>query len=310
MRTWLAVGAAVLAALPVGAQQQQQQQDPVESRVQRLRDQLRLTDEQLPKVREIVKKEMDDLKGVLTDEQKPRLEDGGRGRGGPGGGNNNPGGGFGNRGGWYPSTDELKTQLSLSDEQVTKINEVRDGVRQEMRNYFQNRGGRPPGQDFQAAMEKMRADSTAKIKEVLKDDQKAKFDEILKTFETQQQQGNNTPGGGNRGGRGNNVEDRVNRAMEVLKITDAKEAEAVRSVVKKVAEAMEKLDTAQREARTKFEEASRNTELSDEAVGDKLTEVRKGLKDLEKELAVARQELADIVTNRQELELLRRGILR
>ena len=307
MKTWLAVGAVILAALPVGAQQQQQQQDPVERQVQRLRDQLRLTDEQLPKVREIVKKEIEDLRAILTDEQKPRLEDGGRGRGGPQG--NTPGGGGSTRGGWYPSTDELKTQLGLSDEQVTKINEVRDGVRQEMRNFFQNRGGRPPGQDFQAAMDKMRTDSIAKIKDVLKDEQKTKFDEVLKAFETQQQ-ATPTPGGGNRGRGGSQVEDRVNRAMEVLKVTDAKEAEAIRSVVKKVAEAMEKLDTAQRDARTKFEEASRNTELSDEAVGDRLTEVRKNLKDLEKELAVARQELAEIVTNRQELELLRRGILR
>ncbi len=301
MRTWLAVGAAVLAALPLGAQQQQE--DPVERQVQRLREQLRLTDEQLPKVREIVKKEMDDLRAILTDEQKPRLEEGGRGRGGRPGGFSG-----GGRGGWYPSTDDLKTQLGLSDEQAAKINEVRDGIRQEMRNYFQNRGGRPPGQDFQATMEKMRADSTAKIREALKDDQKAKFDEILKSFETQQ--ATPTPGGGNRGRGGSRVEDRVNRAMEALKIADAKEAEAIRTVIQKVAEAMEKLDGAQREARTRFEETSRNIELSDEAVGDKLTEVRKNLKDLEKELAAARQELADIVTNRQELELLRRGILR
>lgn len=300
MKTWLAVGAAILAALPVGAQQQQQ--DPVEREVQRLREQLRLTDEQLPKVREIVKKEIDDLRAILTDEQKPRLEDGGRGRGG------NPGGSTGGRGGWFPDTDQLKTQLGLSDEQVTKVNEVRDGVRQEMRNFFQNRGGRPPGQDFQAAMEKMRADTTAKMREILTEEQKPKFDEALKAYQAQPQAPGGTPG---RSGRsGNPVEDRVNRAMEVLKITDAKEAEAIRSVVKKVAEAMEKLDGAQRDARTKFEEASRNTELSDEAVGDRLTEVRKGLKDLEKELAVARQELAEIVTNRQELELLRRGILR
>jgi hypothetical protein len=158
-------------------------------------------------------------------------------------------------------------------------------------------------------MDKMRADTTAKMREVMKDDaQKAKFDEILKSYQAQQPTPGADSGRGGRGGGG--VEDRVNRAMEVLKIADAKEADAVRTVVKKVAEAMEKLDQAQREARTKFEEASRNTELSDEAVGDKLTEVRKGLKDLEKELAQARQELADIVTNRQELELLRRGILR
>jgi len=304
MRTWMAVGSAILAAVPLGAQQsQQRQEDPVERSVQRWREQLRLTDEQVPKVREIVKKQYDDLRAVLTDEQKPRLEDGGRGRSGSSG---QGGSGGSSRGGWYPSTDELKTQLGLSEEQVTKINEVRDGVREEMRNFFQNRGGRPPGQDIQAAMEKIRADATAKMREVLTDEQKPKFDEALKAYQAQPQ----APSDGGRGRGGSGSEDRVNRAMEVLKISDAAEAEAVRSVVKKVVDAMEKLDAAQREARTAFEETSRNSDLSDEAVGDKLTEVRKNLKDLEKELAVARQALAEIVTNRQELELLRRGVLR
>ncbi len=304
MRTWMAVGSAILAAVPLGAQQsQQRQEDPVERSVQRWREQLRLTDEQVPKVREIVKKQYDDLRAVLTDEQKPRLEDGGRGRSGSSG---QGGSGGSSRGGWYPSTDELKTQLGLSEEQVTKINEVRDGVREEMRNFFQNRGGRPPGQDIQAAMEKIRADATAKMREVLTDEQKPKFDEALKAYQAQPQ----APSDGGRGRGGSGSEDRVNRAMEVLKISDAAEAKAVRSVVKKVVDAMEKLDAAQREARTAFEETSRNSDLSDEAVGDKLTEVRKNLKDLEKELAVARQALAEIVTNRQELELLRRGVLR
>ena len=134
MMTWLAVGAVLFAA-------QGQQEDPVESRVQRYKDQLNLTDEQVPKIREIVKKQIEDMRAVLTDEQKTRLDSGGgRGNRGPGG-QGGQGNAFGNfRGGWLPSTDSLKTSVGLTDEQVTKVNEIRDAVRQEMRTFFQNRG--------------------------------------------------------------------------------------------------------------------------------------------------------------------------
>src|SRR5262245_4044456 len=153
MMTWLAVGAVLFAA-------QGQQQDPVESRVERYKQQLNLTDEQLPKIREIVKKQIDDMKAVLTDEQKQRLDNPfGGGRGGNNGQGNNQGNGFGNlRGGWLPSTDSLKTSVGLTDDQVTKVNEIRDAVRQEMRNFFQNRGrrggqGQNLAQEFQAFQE-------------------------------------------------------------------------------------------------------------------------------------------------------------
>jgi len=148
MKTWVAVGAVMLAAAPAFAQQQQE--DPVERSVQRLKDQLTLTDEQVSKVRDIVKKEREDVKAVLTDAQKTTYDQGG-GRGNRPGGNNN--GNNGNNGGnapgangfagirggaWLPATNDLKTSLSLTDDQVTKINEIRDAVRQEMRTYFQN----------------------------------------------------------------------------------------------------------------------------------------------------------------------------
>jgi len=98
--------------------------------------------------------------------------------------------------------------------------------------------------------------------------------------------------------------------MEPLKIEDAKEADAVKGLVKKVYELMEKIDVYQRESRTKIDEASKNKDLSDAAVGDKIQEILKGHHELEKDLAGARKELTDVVTNRQELELLRRGVLR
>ena len=51
MKTWVAVGAVLLSASAAVAQQD----DPVERTVQRLKDQLSLTDDQVGKVRDIVK---------------------------------------------------------------------------------------------------------------------------------------------------------------------------------------------------------------------------------------------------------------
>ena len=310
MKGLMAVGAVFVLSSRLFAQAQRQE-DPVERDVQRLKERLTLTEEQVTKAREIVKKEHEDLKGILTDEQKKTYDQGG-GRGGQNRGNGNqPGGGGGTtfRGGWYPTTDDLKKELSLSDEQVTKINAVRDGVREEMRKMFQNRRGPGGGADIQAAMEKLRDDTTAKMREICTDDQKAKFDELVKNFRAQSDPQPGARGTGGRGGT-QSVDDRVARVMETLKVENATEADAIKGVVKKVIELMDKLDAHQRDARTKIDEAARNRELSDEAIGDRLDGLRKGQLDIEKDLKTARKELTDIVTNRQELELLRRGILR
>src|SRR6185295_10550712 len=110
MKAWVAVGAVLLSATTAVAQQDQ---DPVERSVQRLKDQLKLTDEQAAKVKDIVKKERDDIKAILTDEQKTTYDQGGAPRGNRPGGNNNQGNGnnaTGFRGGaWLPATADLKT---------------------------------------------------------------------------------------------------------------------------------------------------------------------------------------------------------
>ena len=129
---------------------------------------------------------------------------------------------------------------------------------------------------------------------------------FLKTFAANQP----APGAGFGGNRGGTVDDRVGRVMDNLKIEDAKELEAVKGLVKKVVEAMDKLDTYQRDTRTKIDDVAKDKDLSDAAVGEKIEALLKGHRDLEKDLAGARKALTEVVTNRQELELLRRGILR
>lgn len=313
MKIVTALAAGLILAAPAFAQDNPN--DPAERQLQMLRLALQLNEEQVGKAREILKKQNDEIRGLLTDDQKRRYDDMFRllGRFGGGGGGNDPGGGFrgfgGSRGGsWYPSTDDLKAQLSLTDEQASKINELRDAVRQEMRNFWQGRTpGANTGEEWQAYLQKLREDTTKKIREVIPEEQKAKFDEVLKNYQDGQQ--GNAPDGGRRRG-GSSIDDRVARAMENLKIEDAREAEAIKGLVKRVIELMEKLDSQQRDARNKIEETLRNRELSEEAVGDKIDEIRKGLRQAETELSTARKELAEVVTNRQELELIRRGILR
>lgn len=307
MRLAAAVAAGLLGAMPVIAQETQN--DPAERQVQMLRGFLQLTDDQVSKVREIVKKQTDDLRGLLTDEQKRRYDEMGRRFSGGNRGGGGPPGSGGSRGGWYPSTDELKAQLSLTDDQASKLNEIRDAVRQDLRNFWRDRqGGGNPADEFQAFQQKLRDDTTKKMRDALNDDQKAKFDEVVKNYQSQQQDQSGQSGRGGRGGP--SLDERTSRVMDNLKIEDAAEANAIKAVVRRVLELMEKLESAQRDARGKVDEASRNRELSEEAVGDKIEELRKGVRDIEKELATARKDLADIVTNRQELELIRRGVLR
>lgn len=307
MTTLAAVGAMWILSL---AQAGGPQEDPSERLAQRLREALQLSEEQAAKVREILKKQGEQLRAVLTDEQRQRYDQMSRflgGFGGRGGGAPPWAGGF--RGAWLPPTEELKAQLDLNDDQVSRINAIRDGVREEIRNFWRNRqGGGNPAEEWTAWMQKAREETLAKVRETLTDSQKTKFDEILKNF---QPEGRVETGDRNRDrGRGGSVEDRVSRAMEALRIEDAQEAAAIRGLVKKVVDLMERLEDAQRDARRKAEEALRAADLSDEALGERLEELRKGVRELEKELAGARKELSEVVTNRQELELVRRGILR
>jgi len=79
MKGLMAVGAVFVMAGRLLAQAPAQE-DPVERDLGRLRRDLNLTEEQVPKAREILKKQSEDLRTILTDEQKKSYEQGG-GRG-------------------------------------------------------------------------------------------------------------------------------------------------------------------------------------------------------------------------------------
>ncbi len=298
---------AFVAILAASAYAQDQQQDPVERQLDRLKRDLNLTEEQIPKVKEILKKQSDELHTVLTDEQKQRLDRGntrGGGQGGQGGGR----GGFGG-GGQLPSTDELKKQLTLTDDQEKKVDEIRDGVRQQIRELWQNRGDGGNRDEMTKKMETMRDEAYAKMKECLTDEQKPKFDEIVKASQGDgPRNGGGTPTEGGR--RGPSVEERVKRVMESLKVEKAEDAAALKDLVQKVIEAQQALGDYDRDTRTKFDDLAKKTEATEDDIKTQLETVRTTRKEKDKTVKDAQKSLAEVVTYRQELECVRAGILR
>ncbi len=299
--------AAVAAILAIASSAAFAQEDPIERQVERLKDQLKLTEEQVGKVREVLKKNNEDIRGLLTDEQKKSYDEnlarGGRGnreRGGQGGGGFR---GFGGQA--MPSTDELKQQLNLTEEQVTKIDALRDEIRQEMRDFFQSG---PQRDEIQKKMEEIRDGAIKRTREVLTDEQKPKFDEIVKTFQ-QGGDGPRPPGFG-RGPQRPSVDERLRRLMEALKIEKADEAAAIRDAAKKVIEAQYALEDYDREVRTKVDELAKKAEITEDEVKTKLEELRTARKDKDKAVKDAQKGLAEIITYKQELEFIKQGILR
>jgi Spy/CpxP family protein refolding chaperone len=303
---------AAILAIASSAAVAQQQEDPIERQVERLKDQLKLTEEQVGKVREVLKKNNEDIRGVLTDEQKKTYDEnlarGGRGNRGGGGGFGQGGGGFRGFGGQaMPSTDELKQQLNLTDEQVTKIDTLRDEIRQEMRDFFQ---GGPQRDEIQKKMEEIRDAAIKRTREVLTDEQKPKFDEIVKNFQQGGGDGPRPPGMGQRGPQRPSVDERLRRLMEALKIEKADEAAAIRDAAKKVIEAQYALEDYDREVRTKVDELAKKAEITEDEVKTKLEELRTARKDKDKAVKDAQKGLAEIITYKQELEFIKQGILR
>ncbi|MBI2933616.1 MAG: hypothetical protein HYY16_18390 [Planctomycetes bacterium] len=283
--------------------------------IERLKERLELTDEQATKIRDItqqnreaeekLQQERDDkIRELLTDEQRRRYEEmrqeGGR-RGGPGMGM-----------GWAerflaPAIDAVKRELELTEEQAAKVKPLLDEFNEKARARFEElrQAGRR-GLNWQEEVQRFQEgvkELAEKMKEHVTDGQKEKLDRLMG------ERFNFDRAGGPRRGRPN-PEERTRRAMETLKVEDAEEAAAVREAVKKVVEAQEALDEWERDARARVEELARKTDVPEEEIGAKLEELRAARRDKDKALKDAQKELYEIVTSRQEVELIRMGILR
>src|SRR5206468_10596779 len=130
-----------------------------------------------------------------------------------------------------------------------------------------------------------------------------KFDKLVERFQPGRF---GAPGGPQR----QSPEERASRVVEALKIEDSKDQAAVKNSLVKVLEAEQALREYDRESRGKVEEINRDSSLSDEQVAAKLNEIRSARLEKDKAHKTAQKELREVVSARQEVELIRQGVLR
>jgi len=288
-------------------------QDPArqaEQRARFLKERLDLTDEQVQKAVEIYKQaheaeqkvESDrqaKLREILTDDQKKKYEEliqnpGGRGTMAMGGSDRM-------LENW---AERLKKDLALSDEAFEKIKAIVEEFRKKTgERIAEMRQGGLQGMNWQEEWKKFQdglKESGDKIKEHLTPEQKEKFDKLLEQFQ---------PGRGF-DQRGPSPEERAGRIVESLKIEKSDEQAAVKSALLKVFETQRALGEFDRDSRAKIEELHKDTSLSDEQLLAKITEFRTARLEKDKALKAAQKDLRDLVSPRQELELIRQLVLR
>ena len=296
-----------------------------EFRVNQLKQQLGLSDEQTAKVKEIFDKDVERIREVLTDEQKTKYDELRRGQGQGGGqfrfgGQGGQGGFGGGRNFGQMQMDNLKTELSLSDEQVEKIKPIVDEFNAQAQKRMEElRTGGFQGLDWAAELQKGQDNMKAfsdKVKTHLTEDQKTKADQMMERMTGWMRA---IPGmlqrlqpGAAAGGTASraSAEERVKKAVDALKIENEAERNAIRSLIEKAVKAQDALDDYLKSSRDTLGAAASNSELSNEALEDKLSEQRKERRRLEKDLKDAQDALADVVNSRQELELVRQAILK
>ncbi len=295
-----------------------------EFRVNQLKQQLGLSDEQTAKVKEIFEKDVDRIREVLTDEQKTKFDELRRNQAqGQGGGQFRFGGGQGGFGGGrnfgQMQMDNLKSELGLSDEQVEKIKPIVDDFNAQAQKRMEElRQGGFQGLDWAGELQRGQDNMKAfaeKVKAHLTDDQKTKADQMMERMTgwmraipgvLQRFQQGGAAGTPSRA----SAEERVKKALDALKFENDAERDAVRGLIEKAVKAQDALDDYLKSSRDNLGAAASNRELSNEALEDKLSEQRKERRRLEKELKDAQDALADVVNSRQELELVRQAILK
>ena len=300
--------------------------------VQRLKERLKLSDEQTAKVKEILAKDAEDrtkmddartekINALLDADQKKSYEEmraNLRGFGGGGGGRQFQFGGGGRPGGPMGAVnlDDAKRELGLTDEQVEKIKPLYDEFNAALvkrQEELREKGFQ--GLNFSEEMQKYQDNLKGlaeKVKPHLTDEQKTKLDGLVERVTGFMRFLPNLAQGGRGGGAAPrpSVEDRTKAVVAALKIEKDDERSAVAELVSKIVKAQYDLEDVIKSSRDRLAEAARNRELSDAAVEDRIKEAQEERRKREKEIAALQKQLAEVVTNRQELELMAQGILR
>jgi Spy/CpxP family protein refolding chaperone len=288
--------------------------------LERYRERLALSSEQADKIRGILEKARQKseeqrqeteakVREALTETQRTKLEELRKGSGG-GSGDGGRGGSF-FAGRWLgPSLDDLQRELDLTPDQREKIGGILQSAMDTVRQRIEEaRASGFQGFDWQtvrAEYEKMSTETSEKVKAALTPAQQEKYTKQLEERRKAVQGFFRRSGGEERAA----PEDRVARAMDALKIADPDEAEAVRALVARVVKLQADLADHERAARDKARDLLKTDGIGDDAVQQRLAELRKARQAIADPLDRAQEELGQVVTVRQEAELVQQGILK
>ena len=162
-------------------------------------------------------------------------------------------------------------------------------------------------------MAKMRESFSAvgeKIKEHLTDEQKTQLDEVMAgRFGGGNSNNNNARRGGRSSSRRGSPDParRIKEAVAALGIEDEDERSAVAEIIKSVVEAQKATRDHGRDSRSGLDKLRKDGEES--AVKSAIKKRRIKTRSLDKKLRTLRSELREVVTFKQELELILRDIL-
>lgn len=295
------------------------------------RDRLELTPEQAGKIREFLaesRKKRDEahdaeearIREVLTDAQRTKLEElrrsrgrgfGERASGERGGSESAPSSGrsspFGGR--WIGSLmEDIQRDLNLTAEQREKVDGIVQGAIEAGRARFEEmaRGGfqNLDRQALRTEMEKLFDETSEKVKATLAPEQQEKYAKRLedrrRVFQGFFRRGDERP----------SPQERVTRALDALHVEDPEENKAVKALLEHVAKLQDEASEFDRTSRDKARDLLKADGINDEAIGQRVDEIRKSRRAAEDRLRDAENELRQVTTARQELTLIQLGLLR
>ena len=278
--------------------------------LERYRERLSLTPEQAERVRGILdasrqqeeasrKKAESQIRELLTEGQRAAYDE--MQKSPDGGGSRR-----GSSGRWMgPSLEDLQRELDLTPEQHEQIGaHIQSAIDVVRKRFEEARAGGFQETDWvaiRAEAEKLYNETSEKVKAALTPDQLPRYAKLLEERSRILRHVFRRP---------ETPAERVARAMEALKIGAADEAAAVKYLVEQIVARQGELAEHDRLAREQVGELLKAEGQEEKAVRDRLLALRRDRQALEDRRQKTQQELNQVVTVRQELELIQLGLLR
>ena len=205
----------------------------------------------------------------------------------------------------WPATQELHEHLSLSDDQTKSVDRTLESIREHLRNFWQDlRPSETALFEWEAFQKQLRKENTAKIRDLLNEEQKTTFDRVITVFNAQPSSERTTCGKADPPTKGwtaswNSSASRTPTKPRPSGRSSSPSSKRAGSRRRFIERPRQRTETPWKTKTYSPKNWERRSKRCRQACGSP-----------RKELASLRQALAEVLTNRQGLELLRRGVFR